>query len=1047
MRLVLLLGELLAIGVAALLAGRLLESPWRGRVQNALKAWLTLRIFWLLFAHEVKDTDGTLVSTGTLILRALKNIDVATFAWFCAAAAGIKFVGILASMQRWILMLRGQGIELPFRHVFGSFLIGRFIGTFLPSTLGLDGYTLYDAARFSGRAVEATAAKFLEKVIGPIGIFLSFLFALPFGMNLLYAHPEIFATRDAANTAGLAGAAACVAIAGALLAVLWFPGLVQAVIIALPLPGKPRITSIVERVATAAGAYRHRKLLLLQALALSFVVHFTTAAMYYFTALAIGSVGAEFWPVVLGSTIQILATVLSPITIAGEGIRELAQLLVLQHMIGPAAAVTSAALGFWAAEALTLLGGVFWWIRPASYRPSWCRVNGVQVDWEAAAKAAEALAAPGASVVADAPGASDAPPYAVRARSAAAYGLGAGLIAGIVLALGETLAIAQQGFGTEAQVLWYGPLAYAALFGALCALGGLVLAAFPMDEAETRGWTPSLALLFTIVPVGLAITVFRLRRDVYLEQMPPLPVLAAVLAAFAALALLLFLVGPRVFRGGAGKLFSPPIALALLILVAGGGWIASGQVARPSQRSTPPPASAALANRPNVILVMVDTLRADHLSCYGGAYVQTPNLCRVATDGGTIFSGFSHASWTKPATASLLTSLVPSSHQAMSKPAQLPGEIETLAEAMKSAGYATGAFVSNTNLTEAFGFAQGFDEYHYMGPDYLFGAVESSSKLLLYQIFRRVYFMFVPGLRFGDFYQDSQVMNGAAFEWLDRHAQSRFFLFMHYMDPHDPYFEHPYNSKAVDRATNQHPPASEAKRMHELYVGEIAYLDGNFGKFLAKLESLGIYENAVIALVADHGEEFHEHGGFWHGLTLYDEQIHVPLLVKWPKGSPQAVTPDARGEPARIIDVAPTLLAQAGAQVPPAMQGIDLAVPPASRLPGERMVFAEEDHEGNVLRAVRTKTWKWIEANPGNPRGLAERELFRVETDPLEQENVAAQEPGLAAEMSRQAVAFEEAAKAGKIGEAKAASISAEECEQLKQLGYVQDCSGAEAPH
>ena len=175
MRLVLLLAELLGVGVAWALSGRLLSEPWRGRVQNVLKAWLTVRIFWLLFAHEVTDTDGTPVPTGTLILRALKSIDATTFALFCAAAAGIKFIGILASMQRWILMLRGQRIVLPFRHVFGSFLIGRFIGTFLPSTLGLDGYTLFDAARFSGRAVEATAAKFLEKIIGPIGIFVSLL--------------------------------------------------------------------------------------------------------------------------------------------------------------------------------------------------------------------------------------------------------------------------------------------------------------------------------------------------------------------------------------------------------------------------------------------------------------------------------------------------------------------------------------------------------------------------------------------------------------------------------------------------------------------------------------------------------------------------------------------------------------------------------------------------------------------------------------------------------------------------------------------------------
>jgi arylsulfatase A-like enzyme/uncharacterized membrane protein YbhN (UPF0104 family) len=1042
MRLVLLLGELLAVGIAWFLAGRLLDPPWRDRVQNGLKAWLTVRIFWLLFAHEVKDTDGTPVTTGALLLRTLKGIDAATFAWFCFAAAAIKFVGILASMQRWVLMLRGQGIELPFRHVFGSFLIGRFIGTFLPSTLGLDGYTLYDAVRFSGRTVEATAAKFLEKIIGPTGIFLSFLVALPFGMNLLYEHTEIFPTRAAANAAAGAGAIACGAIVGALLAVLWFPGVVQALIVRLPLPGKARLASVVERVANAAGAYRNHKLLLLQALGLSFVVHFTTAAMYYFTALAIGAAGAEFWPVVLGSTVQILATVLSPVTIAGEGIRELAQLLVLQHMIGPAAAVASAALGFWAAEALTLFGGVYWWIRGTEYAPAYCRVNGVQVDYAEAARSTAALAAPRERAAGAAAAASAAPPYATRARTGAAYGLGAGIVAGVALALGEAAAVAQQGFGTEAQVLWYAPLAYAALFGALCALGGVALAVFPMDAAESRGWTPSLALLATLVPVGLAITVFRLRRDVYLEQLPPLPVLAAVLGGFGLLALFLFFLGPRVFRGAAGRLFSPPLAIALLILVAGGGWIAAGQLARPMQLDTAPAAAPALVSRPNVILVMIDTLRADHLSCYGGTHTPTPNLCRVAADGGSIYSGFSHASWTKPSAATLLTSLLPSSHQTMAKAAALPSEIDTVAEAFQRAGYSTGAFVSNTNLTEAFGFAQGFDEYHYLGPDYLFGAVESSSKLVLYQIFRRVYFSFVPGLRFGDFYQDSEVVNRNAFDFLDRHAASRFFLFLHYMDPHDPYFEHPYDGVGIARAAGD-PSQSEAERMHDLYVGEIAYLDANFGKLIAKLEALGLWDEAVIALVADHGEEFQEHGGFWHGLTLYDEQIRVPLMVKWRKSAP-AAPPDARGEPARLVDVAPTLLARAGVPVPPAMQGIDLTHLPAARAPGDQMVFSEENHEGNVLRSVRTKTWKWIEANEGNPRGLAPRELFRVETDPGETQNLVDREKGTAQQMARQAADLEIAARQHKVGVAKAAKISNEECEQLKQLGYVQECEGAQ---
>ena len=1037
----LLLFEVLFYAVAAILLSRFGREPWKGRALSVLKAWFTVRVFWLLLAHPVKLEDGSRVVALRLIADTVKGIDPASFWTFLALGAAVKFVGILASMQRWRVLLRGQGIELPFGHIFGSFLIGRFIGTFLPSTAGLDGYTLYDAARFSGKSVEVTASKFLEKILGITGIFLSYLVALPAGIGMFHS----ILGEERGDLVAALSIVPCVAIVGGLLVVLWFPGLVVWVVEHLPLPGKARLTSVVHRVSHAAAAYRHKKLLALLALGLSFVVHFTTAVLYYFTARAISAPGAEFWPIVLASSIQILATVLSPVTIAGEGIRELAQLVLLQNLIGAGPSIVSAALGFWAAEALTLAGAWFWWTRPANYTPKWCRVDGRQVDYAEAARAAASFAdetpgerAAGAVV----------PPYAVRARRAAAYGLGAGVIAALALGLGEAIAVAAAGFGSEAQVLWYGPLAWAVVLAPLCLFGGLVLGAFPMDERETRGWTPALAWLLTLVPMGAAVTLFRLYRDAYQEQMPPAPVLAAVAGAFLALALLLFFVAPRILRGAAGAIATPRVALSLLVAAVIGGVIgARFAPVTPPSRSPAPPAPAALAAQPNLILVMVDTLRADHLSCYGGPHaVETPNLCRIATDGGSRYAGFSHASWTKPATATLLTSLVPTSHQAMSKTAALPGEIETLAEALAAHGYATGGVVSNTNLTEAFGFAQGFDEYQYLGPDYLFGAQESSSKLVLYQILRRVYFMAVPGLRFGDFYQDSEVVNARAFEFLERHRDSRFFLFLHYMDPHDPYFRHPYDGHGIARAANQHPTPGMAEEMHALYRGEIAYLDENFGRLLAKLEELGLYENSVIALVADHGEEFLDHGGFWHGLTLYEEQIHVPLLVKWRKDE-RLAPPELPGIPARLIDVAPTLLARAGTRAPASMQGLDLAGDLATRNETQRMVFAEENHEGNVLRAVRTERWKWIEANPDNPRGLPERELFDVAADPNEKENVAEREPGTLAELRRHADGHQLAAERGRVGEAKAAAISDEERASLCALGYLSgpECEAAAA--
>jgi arylsulfatase A-like enzyme len=560
-----------------------------------------------------------------------------------------------------------------------------------------------------------------------------------------------------------------------------------------------------------------------------------------------------------------------------------------------------------------------------------------------------------------------------------------------------------------------------------------------MSEGEARGWTPSLAWLATLLPFGLAITLFRLRRDVYLEQMPPLSVLAAVLGAAGLIALALFLLGPRLFRGRIGAIARPLPALILLAVVAIAGAVTGRALVPPrAAPPAPPPVPAALADRPNAILVMVDTLRADHLSCYGSREVETPAICSLAADGGTIFDGYSHASWTKPAAASLLTSLLPSTHGAMSKTSVLPADIVLLAEALQQGGYATGGIASNINLAESFGFDQGYDEYHYLAPDYLLGAKESSSKLILYQIARSVWFKIRPGLRVGDFYQPAPTVNAVAFDFLERHRNSRFFLFLHYMDPHDPYFEHPYTGKGIARVANQHPSPERAAEMKRLYQGEVRFLDGHFAELLAKLRDLGLYDDTVIALTADHGEEFHEHGGFWHGLTLYDEQIQVPLLMKWPKGA-SAAPPSARGHISRLLDVAPTLLARAGIEPPAAMQGVDLATPLDARAEKDRSLLAEEDHEGNVLRALRTPEWKLIEANRGNPRGLPPEELFQVSADPLEKHNLIGEQGGRAQALRTQAEAEQTLAKSRATSDGgQAAKLTDAQQEALKALGYAE---------
>ena len=337
-------------------------SPTLRRALNTgLKVLLTCGAFYLLLTHHVRTESGASVMALRAIIDYLPQIHAGVFWRFTLLAFAIKCVGMFASMLRWYLLLRGQGMVFPLWHIVTTFLIGRFLGTFLPSTIGLDGYKLYDAARFSGRTVEATAATVVEKGLGIIGIFVTFLITLPLGFAVL---------GSKAGTVALLTVPIAVAVIGAFFLVAFRPAIVSFLLDRLPISRQGRVASVLERVNAAAAAYKDEKAVLLYATGLSFAVHFCTAVTYYFTALAIGAAQADFWEVSLASTIQIFATVISPFTVAGEGVREIVQTLLLAHRIGTSQSIISAALGFWAAEAPTLTGGIFYFMRDAEYRPA-----------------------------------------------------------------------------------------------------------------------------------------------------------------------------------------------------------------------------------------------------------------------------------------------------------------------------------------------------------------------------------------------------------------------------------------------------------------------------------------------------------------------------------------------------------------------------------------------------------------------------------------------------------------------------------------------------
>jgi len=256
-----------------------------------------------------------------------------------------------------------------------------------------------------------------------------------------------------------------------------------------------------------------------------------------------------------------------------------------------------------------------------------------------------------------------------------------------------------------------------------------------------------------------------------------------------------------------------------------------------------------------------------------------------------------------------------------------------------------------------------------------------------------------------------------------------------YMDPHDPYFEHPYSGSGYSRAAHQNPRPEEAPALRRLYDGEITYWDEHFGALVAELQRRGIYDDMTIIVTSDHGEEFGEHGGFWHGDTLYDEQLRVPLFVKLPS--------NARGGTVlrhwvQSIDIMPTLLRQQGLEVPEGVQGGDLFT-------GTDTVYAEESHAENVLESVRVRRGmterKLITANEGNPRGLPTTELFHVDDDPREQRDHAG-EASSAEEVAALRTLMAEHARWAAEGRAQGVEVSVEEMPDdekasLCRLGYL----------
>lgn len=631
-----------------------------------------------------------------------------------------------------------------------------------------------------------------------------------------------------------------------------------------------------------------------------------------------------------------------------------------------------------------------------------------------------------------------------RPVRAAIAGLAGGAIGGVLLGLGEA-AVVLAGSAAKADpgVLAYGAAAYG-LFGA--ALGqvmgiGFSLLGMLLKRTETE---PSIACgriaaLVACVP-AIGIGLFRIRRDVFHEQLALKSaqglmvlggtLLAACIGAFLISRVVRALVAHKPFSGLL-RVWASPVFLTLLCLIA----FATTGTPEPSVALAKLEKPAAPADAGNVLVIVVDTMRADHLGVYGSDQAKTPNLEALAKDGVVFDHMFSNASWTRPSFASILTGRYPSSHRTTLKSSSLPDEITTLPEAMQDAGYTTLGIATNYNVAPFFNFHQGFDAYKYLEPNFVLGANDTAAKLLFVQFLRQrieTYRAKRNQVEPGSAYQDASIVNRELLALLGDAPQTPFFAFVGYMDPHDPYYPHPYNGTGYSRAANPHPKAEEAPELVKLYNGEIEYWDGELGKLIAELKKKNLYDDLTIMITSDHGEEFMEHGGYWHGTTLYDEQLRVPMILKLPHGQRAGTRISHWVE---SVDIMPTILRLSGVAIPEGVQGKDL-------MKAAESTFAEEDHEGNVLRAMRMKRGdselKIIEANEGNPRGLHPLELYRTDQDPGELVSLTHEEPEV---LKIAATHLDQRGQGAQKGAAQGASVmlasDSSAIEKLRALGYA----------
>lgn len=469
----------------------------------------------------------------------------------------------------------------------------------------------------------------------------------------------------------------------------------------------------------------------------------------------------------------------------------------------------------------------------------------------------------------------------------------------------------------------------------------------------------------------------------------------------------------------------------------------------------------------NVILIVMDTTRRDHLSCYGYQKKTTPNLDMLSRESLLCTNAYSTSSWTLPSHASIMTGLYPLQHGAHFSVNSneislfhLPFSINilsdnftTLAEIMSRQGYNTAGVVASVLCHKSFGIAQGFDYYH----DSFQKVSHDLNHYIVFRIASKLIALnkIFNSRGYGNTKRATEI-NQLAFSWLNQNYREPFFLFLNYFDPHATYqppspYDRLYEGKEYFRhilenhggfwniypaVMNNNHQLTDKERAYFLsqYDGEIAYLDYYIGALIEKLKSLKIYDKSMIIITADHGELLGEHNLMDHSKTLYEELTNIPLIIKYPASLKKIGTFEL---PVSLIDIMPTVLSTIGISRPDNIEG-----EPITQVPAKRKIFAELNRStrwiellgsrfDRDLRAIYNGDFKYIWASNGK------NELYNTKKDPKESHNLVQEMTDIASAMNRDLQSRIELLEPSKAIK-KAPKASTPIKDKLRFLGYIQ---------